>query len=112
MESLLALSVGFLFAIGVYLALQGHLIKFVIAFSILSNAANLLIFSSGRMTRANPPVIPYDVEEIATPFANPLPEALILTAIVIGFGFLAFTAALAYRYHRETGALDTGEEDA
>jgi len=101
MEALLATAVGFLFAIGVYLALQNHLIKFVIGFSILSNAANLLIFSAGRMTRAAPPVIPENLMEITTPFANPLPQALILTAIVIGFAFLAFTAALAYRSYRE-----------
>lgn len=101
MESLLTLMVGFLFFCSSYLILQGNLIKLVIGLSLLSNAANLLIFVSGRVTRGTPPLIPRDATEISGPFANPLSEALILTAIVIGFGLLAFSLVLAFRAQSE-----------
>lgn len=109
MEAFVAIISGALFSLGFYLVLQNHLIKLIIGVSILSNAANLLIFSSGRMTRGTPPIIPADADALNTSFANPLPEALILTAIVISFGLLAFLVALAYRTHREFETLDPEE---
>jgi multicomponent Na+:H+ antiporter subunit C len=114
MEALIAPVVGILFAIGLYLLLQGDLIKLVFGISILSNAANLLIFSCGRLTRGTPPIIPQQESSLSTAFANPLPEALILTAIVISFGLLAFLAALSYRSHRDFGSLSPdiqGDQD-
>ncbi|OFZ19121.1 MAG: hypothetical protein A2X94_10250 [Bdellovibrionales bacterium GWB1_55_8] len=101
MEAFLAVTAGILFAIGFYLVLQEHLLKLIFGISILSNAANLVIFATGRMTRGTPPIIPETKGGLSTSFANPLPEALILTAIVISFGLLAFLVALAYRSYRD-----------
>ncbi len=106
MEAFLALIIGSLFAIGLYLVLQEHLVKLIFGISILSNATNLLIFASGRMTRGTPPLIPQNAANLTTSFANPLPEALILTAIVISFGLLAFLVALTYRTHRDLKSLN------
>ena len=97
MELILAVVSGCLFAASFYLLMRRNLLRFVIGLIILSNAANLLIFTMGRLTRAQPPVIPYGAKVPPEPYANPLPQALILTAIVISFGLLAFTLVLVYR---------------
>lgn len=105
MEILLAFVVGGLFAASVFMLLRKNLIRIVIGLMLLSNATNLLIFAIGRLTPARPPLID-PVSLAGEPgIANPLPQALILTAIVIGFGMLAFTLALVYRTYRETGSL-------
>lgn len=109
MEATLILIVGILFSSAFFLMLQGDLVKLIIGLSLLSNAANLLIFASGRITRGTPPIIPQEVREITVPFANPLPEAMILTAIVIGFGLLAFTVVLVYRAHVEFRSIRSDE---
>lgn len=106
MEPLIAVLVGFLFATAMYCLLQQNLIKFVIGLSMITNAVNLMIFAAGRMTRGIPPLIPEGHERLTPPFANPIPEALILTAIVISFGLLAFTIALAYRAYSRLGSVD------
>ncbi len=97
MELILAVVSGCLFAASFYLLMRRNLLRFVIGLIILSNAANLLIFTMGRLTRAQPPVIPDGAKIPPEPYANPLPQALILTAIVISFGLLAFTLVLVYR---------------
>lgn len=97
MENLLAIAVGVLVACGVFLILARDLVRVMLGLAILSNAANLLIFTSGRVTRDAPPIIPPDVKVPEQMLANPLPQALILTAIVIGFSLLAFALVLSYR---------------
>jgi multicomponent Na+:H+ antiporter subunit C len=97
MELILALTAGALYACSFYLLMRRNLLRFVIGLIILTNAHNLLIFTMGRLTRAAPPVIPHDAKTIEGAYANPLPQALILTAIVISFGLLAFTLVLVYR---------------
>ena len=97
MELILAVVSGCLFAASFYLMMRRNLLRFIIGLIILSNAANLLIFTMGRLTRAQPPVIPEGADVPPAPYANPLPQALILTAIVISFGLLAFTLVLVYR---------------
>lgn len=106
MEALLAVVAGSLFATSFYLLLRRNLLRFVVGLIILSNAANLVIFTMGRLTRENPPIIPHDAHVPPEPYANPLPQALILTAIVISFGLLAFTLVLVYRNYRSTDTLD------
>lgn len=109
MEVALALLVGILVAASVYLMLARNLLRFVFGLVLLSNAANLTIFASGQLVRANPPLVP---EGLAAPpelVANALPQALILTAIVIGFGLLAFALALILRAYRTLGTLDSDE---
>jgi len=107
MEVVLAIVVGVLFAASVYLLLKKSLIKIVIGVLILSNAVNLLIFTLGRLTRGAPPLIDADATVAAAGIANPLPQALILTAIVIGFGLFAFALVLVYRYYKETQNLES-----
>lgn len=109
METLLAFVVGGLVAAGVYLILSRNLVRLIIGVALLSNAVNLTLFTAGRLTRANPPLIPTGAEVPESPFANPLPQALILTAIVIGFGLLAFTLVLIYRANQELGTVDPDE---
>ncbi|WP_237067125.1 Na+/H+ antiporter subunit C [Microbulbifer guangxiensis] len=109
METALALLVGILTATGVYLMLARNLLRYLFGLILLSNAANLAIFTAGRLTRASPPLVPAGLEAPAVAVANPLPQALILTAIVIGFGLLAFTLALIVRAYRRLGTLDADD---
>lgn len=109
MEPLLAIVVGFLFAISVYLLLRRNLVRVVIGVIILSNAVNLLIFTLARVDRGVPPLIPAGESVPDGIIANPLPQALILTAIVIGFGLLAYALVLTYRAYRELGTIDLDE---
>lgn len=106
METLLAIIGGALFAGGIYMVLRRNLIKAVIGIILISNAVNVLFFNLGRLTKANPPLIWEGNTFPIEPFANPLPQALVLTAIVIGFGLLAFALVLAYRAYKELGTVD------
>ena len=109
MELLLALTIGILVACAVYLMLDRNILRFLFGLALLSNAVNLLIFASGRLTPGAPPLI--DAGEYAPTgvVANALPQALVLTAIVIGFGLLAFTLALVYRTYRSLGTVNSDE---
>lgn len=109
MELLLALSVGVLVAASVYLMLDRNILRFLFGLALLSNAVNLMIFASGRLTPGAPPLI--DAGEYAPTgvVANALPQALVLTAIVIGFGLLAFTLALVYRTFMTLGTVNSDE---
>ncbi|NTU82563.1 MAG: cation:proton antiporter [Chloroflexales bacterium] len=78
----------------------------IVGLALLTNATNLLIFTAGGLTRARPALVPPGAEAPAGPVADPLPQALILTAIVIGFGLLAFTMVLAYRAYQAVGSDD------
>ena len=98
MEQITAIVSGAMIAGSFYLLMRRSLLRFVIGLIMLSNGVNLLIFTMGRLTRAVPPVIPKGAKVPPEPFANPLPQALILTAIVISFGLLAFTLVLVYRH--------------
>ena len=109
METALALLTGLLVAASLYLMTSGNMVRFLLGFALLGNAANLVIFAAGRMTYAAPPLIAPGATVPDGVAANALPQALILTAIVIGLGLLAFTLVLVYRAHR---ALGTVEADA
>jgi multicomponent Na+:H+ antiporter subunit C len=110
MELLLALMAGVLYAAGLYLMLRRRLAQLIIGLGLLTNGTNILIFTSGGLTRARPPILPEGVlAEGHAPFADPVPQALILTAIVIGFGVLAFSLVLAHQVHRATGTDDLGD---
>ncbi|NJP06313.1 MAG: Na+/H+ antiporter subunit C [Chloroflexaceae bacterium] len=97
MESLLAFVVGGLYAGGIYLMLRRSMIKLIFGLVLLGHASNLLIFTVGRLTSDQPPLVPDGAETLTEPFADPLPQALILTAIVIGFGMQAFALVLVKR---------------
>ena len=107
MESALAILIGFFVAAAVYLLLSRAIIRMLLGIAILGNGINLLIFTAGRLTRDVPPIVPGDATQLAQPFANPLPQALILTAIVIGFSLFAFLMVLGYRAYQELDADNT-----
>ena len=109
MELLLAVTAGSLYAAGLYLLLRRRLAQLIIGLGLLTNGTNILIFTSGGLTRAIPPVVPQGAVQLAPPFADPIPQSLILTAIVIGFGVLAFALVLAHQVHRTSGSDDIGE---
>ena len=106
METILAFVVGGLYAAGIYLILRRSLAQLIIGLSLLTNAANLLILTAGGLRRGVPPLVPAGATQPAGDYANPLPQALILTAIVIGFGVLAFALVLAYRAYQAVGSDD------
>ena len=109
MEILLALASGILYAAGIYLMLRRRLAQLIIGLGLLSNGTNLLIFTAGGLTRAQPAVVPPGSERLLAPYADPVPQALVLTAIVIGFGLLAFSLVLAHRVHATVGSDDVDE---
>jgi len=109
MEVLLALAAGVLYAAGIYLMLRRRLVQLIIGLGLLSNGTNLLIFTAGGLTRAYPPVVPEGATALAKPYADPVPQALVLTAIVIGFGLLAFSLVLAHRVHETIGSDDVDD---
>jgi multicomponent Na+:H+ antiporter subunit C len=105
-ETVLAFVVGGLYAAAIYMMLRRSIVKLIIGLVLLGNAANLLIFTSGGLTRARPAVIPLDATQAVAPFADPLPQALILTAIVISFGVVAFSIVLLHRAYQSIGSDD------
>lgn len=109
MNLVLPFVVGGLVAAGLYLMMRRSTIKLVLGLALLSHASHLLIFTAGGLTRGHAPLISEDAQQLQFPYADPLPQALILTAIVISFSLLAFTVALVYRSYQETGADDLDE---
>jgi multicomponent Na+:H+ antiporter subunit C len=107
MEPVIAILVGVLTAAAVYLMLARNLLRFLFGLILISNAANLTIFDAGRLTVAAPPLIAPGADAPTGVVANALPQALVLTAIVIGFGLFAFALVLAFRAYRDLGTLDT-----
>jgi multicomponent Na+:H+ antiporter subunit C len=105
-EIVLALVIGILYGSGVYLLLRRNLLKFILALGLISNATHLLIFTGAGLTRGAPPLIGEGTNMLTQPYADPLPQALILTAIVISFGLTAFTILLVYRTHKAMGTDD------
>lgn len=101
-----ALLIGFLFACAVYGLLRRSLVRILFALLLLSHAANLLVFTVADLTPFRPPIIAAGEETLPGIFADPLPQALVLTAIVIGFGLIAFALALVIRAHRAVGSDD------
>lgn len=108
MEPILACLVGLFIAAAIYLMLSRALIRAVLGVVLLGSGVNLLIFTAGRVTRANPPIVPSGQATPEGYFANPLPQALILTAIVIGFGIFAYLIVLTFRAYQ---ALDADHTD-
>jgi multicomponent Na+:H+ antiporter subunit C len=109
MSILLAIVIGCLYAAGIYMMLRRSLFKLILGLVLLSHCANLLIFTAGGLTPAQPPIFAPGEEQLPDPAADPLPQALILTAIVIGFGVLAFALVLFHRAYRTIGSDDPDE---
>ena len=109
METLIAIAIGVLVATGVFLILRSRTFSVILGIMLLSYAVNLFLLAMGRVNGARPPI---EVDG-AGGYADPLPQALILTAIVIGFGMAAFAVVLALRTAVSTSSDHVdGEEKA
>jgi multicomponent Na+:H+ antiporter subunit C len=107
MEFAIAVLVGLFVAVGVYFLLSRSIIRMLLGLTVLGNGVNLLIFTGGRLTRELAPIVPAGMDAPAGTVANPLPQALILTAIVIGFAMFAFLLVLAFRAYQSLDADNT-----
>ena len=104
MEPALAAVIVVYFVGSIFLLTSTNMIRILLGTALLGNAANLTIFAAGRLTREVPPVIPEGALRPVAETANPLPQALILTAIVIAFALFAFMLTLVYRSYQELGS--------
>jgi multicomponent Na+:H+ antiporter subunit C len=100
MEILLALMIGVLYAAGIYMMLRRSMVKLIIGIILLGNGVNLLIFLLGRLVKGTPPIIGDGAKVLTEAYADPVPQALILTAIVISFGLQAFAIVLIKRVYK------------
>jgi multicomponent K+:H+ antiporter subunit C len=121
MEFALASAVGLLVAAGVFLLLRARTFDVILGLTLLSYAVNLLIFSMGRLVVGKPPVLQVGLEQTLANHADPLPQALVLTAIVISFGMTAVLLVAAMRSRSDNssdhvdaadGSVDEQENEA
>ena len=108
MTVLYAFVAAALFGCGLYMVLSRHLVRVLLGLSLLTTAVNLVLFQAGRIRSAQPPLIPEGAERLGDS-ADPLPQALVLTAIVIGFALSVILASLALRAWRGHGTLRSNE---
>lgn len=106
MTLLMAISVAVLFATGVFMMLRRSIVKLVIGLALMSHAANLLIYTVAGLVRGRPPLVPDGQSTAPEGFSDPLPAALILTAIVIGFAIISYTIVLIKRVDQDVGTDD------
>jgi multicomponent Na+:H+ antiporter subunit C len=116
MEIVLTILIGVLYSAGIYMLLRRSLVKLIIGLILLGNGANMLIFLLGTITKGKPPVIADAANALTGIYADPVPQSLILTAIVISFGLQSFAIALIKRVYAVTNSddlddLDDTEED-
>ena len=107
MDHVIAALAGVFLTAAIYLLLSRSLIRMLLGLTLLGNAVNLVILVSGRLTRIVPPLA---LDGAKTPFggaANPLPQSLILTAIVIGFAMFCFLLVLSFRAYQSLEADNT-----
>lgn len=113
MELALASAIGVLAAIGIYLCLRARSFDVILGMTFLSYATNLLIFAGGRLVSGKAPVLREGVETSAANYTDPLPQALVLTAIVIAFAMTAVSIVLAMRSRADNRSDHVdGHEDA
>ena len=99
MEWLISISIGVMTAAGVFLTLRARTFPVVLGLTLLAYAVNVFLFTMGRLNSGLPAVI----NDVQTQYADPLPQALVLTAIVIAFGMTAFLIVLALKARSELG---------
>ena len=107
MNLLFAAIAGILFACGTYLMLRRSILRLVMGLALIGHAANLVIFTAAGLKRTGPAIIPPGEEVLPATAADPVPQALILTAIVISFGVIAFAVVLVSRVWAVAGTDDT-----
>jgi multicomponent K+:H+ antiporter subunit C len=110
MEIIVAAGIGLLTAVGLYLMLRGTTFPVILGLTFLSYAVNVFLFAMGRLAVDRPPIYVPGVKD----YTDPLPQALVLTAIVISFGMTALIVVLAMRGFLESGsdAVDLDRGDA
>jgi multicomponent K+:H+ antiporter subunit C len=101
---LVSVALGVLSASGLYLMLRPRTFDLVLGLTLLSYAVNLFIFFMGRLPTGAAPIIDRTRAPTLADYADPLPQALVLTAIVIGFAMTAVLLVIALRTHAETGS--------
>ncbi len=104
MELLLASAIGIVFACGVYLILRARTFTVVLGMTLASYAVNLFIFAMGRLAVEAPPIVRAGVPATLAHYADPLPQALVLTAIVISFAMTGVLLAIALRARAEAAS--------
>ncbi len=104
MELALATAIGVLTAGGVYLLLRSRSFDVILGLTLLSYATNLLIFSAGRLAVGKPPVLQDGLPAELGNYTDPLPQALVLTAIVIAFAMTAVAIVVAMRSNADNGS--------
>lgn len=109
MEVVLAIVIGVLYAGGLYLMMRRNLIQLILGLALLSHGANLLIFTAGGLRKGGAPILAEGEKTFANLPADPLPQALILTAIVISFAVTAFALVLFLRTYEVVGTDDVDE---
>lgn len=106
MELLLVLLVGVLYSAGIFMMLRRSMVKLLLGLLLIGNGANILIFLMGGLTKGKPPIIGENETMFTGPYADPVPQALILTAIVISFALTAFAIILLKKVYATTGSDD------
>lgn len=104
MSFLIATAIGLLFTAGTYLVLRRDAVRVVIGALILSQASNMYLMSMSGGSGGAPVLSHHATEEIHA--TDPIPQALVLTAIVIGFATTAFLLSLTYRFYEENQEVD------
>jgi multicomponent Na+:H+ antiporter subunit C len=107
MMLMLILSLSVIVAASVLLILSRDTLRLVVGLAMLGGAANLMVFLAGRPGSALPPIISAGAETLPSSAANPLPQALVLTAIVIGFALLCFALVLIANLARQDARQDS-----
>lgn len=107
MNLVYAAAIAVLMGFGLYLLLSRQVLRIVFGIMLLSTSVNLIIFLAGRIGESAPPVIQSGEAALPAATANALPQALVLTAIVIGFSLVAFISALVLKSYRVGGSLRT-----
>jgi multicomponent Na+:H+ antiporter subunit C len=105
METLIAIVIGILFSIGTYLILSNQMLRIILGLSLISHAINLMIMVMGGLKTGGPPLL----SENFRSFTDAIPQALILTAIVINFAVTAFLLVLSYRTYKKHGTDDMNQ---
>ena len=105
MEVLLAILVGVLYTTGVYMILRRSILKFIIGIMFIGNATNLIVFLASGIVAGEPAFVE-GIGQNASEMADPLPQAFVLTSIVISFGIVVFALALKLKFFELTGTDD------
>ncbi|HPE17371.1 MAG TPA: Na+/H+ antiporter subunit C [Tenuifilaceae bacterium] len=106
MDILLSILTGLIYSVAIYLLLHKGMVKMILGIMMLGYATNLFIFIIARITRGLPALIPENADSFLQAYADPVPQALILTAIVIGFGIQTFAIVLIRMVYKTTGTSD------